>query len=194
MNKRRTIPKWVEDVAPREIVESTIFKFRINTRSIDRFKCLSCVSEYQANVPLCPKCNSDKRKPIYKIVEVDSLPNFNLDYDNVEYEIEDLPAQIAYYSMLYSEAKLRSNHLERLVKVRKAEATKLLRSKGSEGGVKFTADVVKQLIESDDGVISSDFELAQAQMQAGKLFGIVEALKAKADLARSLYAVKKKEI
>lgn len=164
-----TLPTWIADNVPTELVNSTIFKFSVKLNSID---------------PATKK---------NRLVNVDILPDLNLDYDSLEELMQDLPAQYAFWSAIYSECRNMVALAERAVKVRRAQAVRAVQEDAAKNKVRFTAEQVKQLIEADEDLVRADSQLQKFQMQAGKLFHMLEAIKMKAELSRSLAGFKRQE-
>jgi len=172
MNKipeNSVLPAWISDNIPQELVESTVFRFTVKLQAIDP-------STYKNRVIL-----------------VDILPDLDLDYDLLEEEVQTLPAKYAFWAAVYSEARNMVAVAERAVKVRRAEAIKAVQRQAQADKVKFTAEQVKQLVEADALLVQADRKLAEFQMKAGKLFHMLEALKMKAELSRSLAGFKRQE-
>ena len=163
------LPTWIADNVPEELVNSTVFKFAVKLNSVD---------------PATKK---------NRVVNVDILPDLNLDYDTLEEQVQDLPAQYAFWAAIYSECRNMVAVAERAVKVRRAQAIRAVQKDAADNKVKFTAEQVKLLIEADEDLVGADQQLQKFQMQAGKLFHMLEAIKMKAELSRSLAGFKRQE-
>jgi len=163
------LPKWITNNVPSELVGSTIFRFEVKLNSV----------------------NPETKKNT--IIEVDILSDLDLDYDLLEEQVQDLPAQYAFWSAVYSEARNMVAVAERAVKVRRAQAIRAVQDDARENKVRFTAEQVKHLIEADAALVKADQKYQEFQMKAGKLYHMVEALKMKAELARSLAGFKRQE-
>jgi len=192
MNNER---KWVDANIPSEILESKIFKFEIVLPSVFQSVCYTCNLLYQTIIPHCPNCGSNNNlKNINKQIEINLMPDVALDYDNVERSLEDIPSQFAYWSAVYAEARLRSNQLERVAKTVKGRVYREITDAQRVEKVKLTQDQIKTIAEDDQRVVDSDNDLNIATMQCTKLYYMVEALKMKADLARTLTSLKREEM
>jgi hypothetical protein len=163
------LPTWIADNVPEELVNSTVFKFRVKLNSID---------------PATKK---------NRIISVDILPDLNMDYETLEEQIQYLPAQYAFWAAIYSECRNMVAVAERAVKVRRAQAIRAVQNDAANNKVKFTAEQVKHLIEADKALVGADTQLQKFQMQAGKLYHMLEAIKMKAELSRSLAGFKRQE-
>lgn len=164
-----SLPIWITDNVPTELVNSTVFKFSVKLNSVD--------PETKRN----------------RVINVDILPDLNLDYESLEELMQDLPSQYAFWSAIYSECRNMVALAERAVKVRRAQAIRAVQEDAAKNKVRFTAEQVKQLIEADEDLVKADAQLQKFQMQAGKLYHMIEAIKMKAELSRSLAGFKRQE-
>lgn len=162
--KNQKLPQWIVGNVPKELVDdSTVFRFKV------------------------PLPSTGKK------VEVDILPDLDLDYEILEEQMQDIPAQYAFYAAFYSELRLMVAKAERNLKARRGEATQFVASQAKERGTKLAADSIKQIVESDEKLCQADDRLQKAQMLCGKIYHMLEALKMKAELARSLAGFKRQE-
>lgn len=162
-------PRWITENLPEELLGSDFFVFKVNLRAKD------------------PQTNNQIK------ITVDLLPDLDLDYEILEQQMEDIPAQMAFWSTLYSELRNNSTVLERAIKIRKGQAIEEIQKRARDEGIKFTADQVKTVVEADDKLNRLEDGLAQIQMKTGKVYHLIDALKTKADLARSLAGFKRQE-
>lgn len=171
----RKLPSWIEEnvicVSP-ELANTTLFKFNVTLQ----------VREPDGN---------GKTKP--KTITVDLLPDLDLDYEILEQQIQDIPSQYAFWSTVFSEVKMGVAVAERQYKMRLGEAMEAVTDRYAQNGLKPTAEVIKRIVEKDADLVKADIELQRAQMKAGKLYHMLEALKLKAELARTLAGFKKNE-
>lgn len=172
--QREKLPSWIEANLPTELASSTLFRFNVKLQATE----------------LDQETGRQKRRQI----EVDILPDLDLDYAIVETQLEEMPAQYAFWASVYSEVRLGVAVAERKLKARKAEVTRLVTDEYKrEAGKAPAADVVKTIVEADVRLNEAEMAFQHAQMQAGKLYNMLEALKMKAELARSLLGLKKQE-
>jgi len=192
MNK---VPKWIHANIPQEILDSKIFKFEIILPSVFQSVCHACNLLYPSIVPSCQQCGSSAHvRNINKTIEINLIPDVGLDYDNVEQSLEDIPSQFAYWSAVYAEARLRANQLERVAKTVRGRVYRQITDAQRIEKVKLTQDQIKTIAEDDESVVNAESELNIATMQCTKLYYMVEALKMKADLARTLTSLKREEL
>jgi hypothetical protein len=164
---------WILANVPRELINSSLFKFNVKLQVIERM--------------------DESNRPVYKNITVDMLANVDIDYETLEESICDIPAQYAFWSAVYSEVRLGVAIAERKLKVRRAEATKAVMDEAKKSNVKLTVDQIKSIIEADELLNKAEVSYSEIQMKAGKLYNMVEAIKMKAELARTLAGFKKLE-
>ena len=167
------IPDWISERLPPELATSSLFRFKV---------------KLQASVK--DDNGISKRQEIV----VDMLPDLDLDYDMLEQQMYNIPSQYAFWAAVYSEVRLAVAVAERKLKARKGEITKLIQKEAASEGVKLSVEQVKMIVESDTRLNEAEMAYQNAQMQAGKLYHTMEALKMKLELSRSLLGVKKKEL
>ncbi len=169
------LPAWFERnlsvVAP-ELMASTLFKFKVRLQVCE---------------------NGPDGKPQYKTLEVNMLPDLELDYENIEQYMQDLPAQYAFWAAVYSEVKMGVAVAERKLKMRYGQVMEKINQEFEDRKLKPTIEIIKRIVEKDETLAKADLEFQKAQMQAGKLYHMIEALNKKIDLVRSLAGFKKKE-
>lgn len=166
------LPDWIREWVPTELAESSLFRFEVMLQVEER---------------------DEHGKLGRKKIIVDLLPDLDLDYEILEEQMQRLPAQYAFFAAIYSEVRMNVELLERALKARKGTIVEQMVKEGKEEKVKFTADQIKTVLEADKGLAQLDGNLQKFQMQAGKLYHMLEALKMKAELARSLAGFKRQE-
>ena len=126
-------------------------------------------------------------------IDLDLAPPLDVDYDNVEVQMQEIAAQYAYFGFLYSEIKQRITILERKAKVRRGYATEMAIDVGRTANVKPTADQVKSIVEQDEELNTIEQTLATCNKWAGKLYFLTQALQMKSEVLRSLCSVRRAE-
>ena len=186
---------WIDSNVPQEILDSKIFKFEITLPSVFQSVCSACNLLYPSMIPTCQQCGrSDCIENINKKIVVNLVPDVRLSYDNVEKSLEDIPSQYAYWSAVYAETKLRVNQLERTVKTIRGRIYRELNDAQRAEKVRINADSMKHIVEDDARLVSAESDFNIATMQCQKLYYMVEALRMKADLARTLTSLKREEM
>lgn len=166
------VPEWILKTIP-EDVSDTLFKIVVHVKG----------SSDQADGEV-------KRKSI----TLDILPLVGIQYDTVEQDLEKTPGQLVFVSALYSELRNHVSTIERAIKTRRAKLTKTILDSQKQEGVRLTNDQVTQIVNSDDKLIELEEAMAKKQMQSGKLYYYIEAIKMKNDNLRSLMGMKKSGI
>lgn len=193
MNDKRQLPEWIGEFIPKDLVQSTLFRFNIELQTVRAFTCKSCNHRHPAKVTVCEECGHTEIIREHKKVKVDLLPDLDLDYDNLENLMQDIPAQYAFYAMVYSEARLKVAIEERRTKAIKGSIIEGVQRRAAVEKIKLTAEQVKSVVEAEPDLQEADQKLHLAQMQCGKLYHMMEALKMKSELARSLAGFKRQE-
>ena len=163
------LPDWISEHVPAELAGSTLFRFVVSLRAMN-----------------------DDGSP--RQILVDLLPCIDLDIENLVEQMEHLPAQYAFWAAVHSEVKLAVSVAERSLKIRRGLATKEANKQAQDIGVKLSVETIKIIVESDDELKKADMRLSIVQMHSGKLHHMLEALKMKAELARSLAGFKRQEL
>jgi len=166
------LPPWIISNIPDELIDSKLFKFKV-------------ILQVSANDPDDPK----KRKKI----EVDILAGLDIDMEILEEQMQDLPAQYTFWAAVYSELRLAVSVAERNLKVRRGKATKHVQEEAKSNGTRISVEQTKIIVEGDNLLIAADLQLAKAQMVNGKVYHMLEALKMKHEVMRSLIGFKKSE-
>lgn len=128
-----------------------------------------------------------------KVAERDLRPDVTTDYDKLEIQLEDMPSIFATWAMLLAEAKKEVAALERMIKRRRGEATKLLLDEAKEQQVKTRREDIEDLVEADEKVNELEAKLIVANRRLSKLFAATQALQMKSDNLRSLAGFKRQE-
>jgi len=170
MPRPKEYSDWIEANVPVELINSSLFRFEVSLRIPD---------------PENPK----KSKKIL----VDILSDLDVNMDILEEQMQNLPSQYAYWAAVYSELRVAVAVAERNLKVRKGKATDETTQRVKESGTKITADQVRQIIEVNPALVEADLKLANAHMLAGKIYHMMEAVKMKHEVCRSLIGIKKAE-
>lgn len=198
----RKLPSWISEFIPKELVDSTLFRFNIELQTVRAFVCGDCGAKYFTRVNKCTAIDDNESGTIcgcvkfnreHRKVKVELLPDLDLDYDSLQDVMQDIPAQYAFYAMIYSEAKMKVAIEERRLKAIRGSLIEGVQKRAAEEKVRLTAEQVKAVVESERDIELADQRLQLAQMQCGKLYHMTEALKMKAELARSLAGFKRQE-
>jgi hypothetical protein len=117
--------------------------------------------------------------------------DLNIDYDEIEFELEHMPQIFHAWSQLYSEAKEQTNIVEKQIRRRRGILTsEIIRDMGKS----LSRGTLTDLVEIDDKLLELEAEHIRLQKIAGKLYFTLEAIKMKSDHMRSLCGFKKLEM
>jgi hypothetical protein len=172
--KDKRLPTWIQENLPPELITSSLFRFLVKLQATE--------------------LDHETGRQIRKSIEVDIIPDLDIDIEILEHQMADLPSQYAFWAAVYSEVRLGVAIAERKLKARKGEVTRLVTDEWrKELGKAPPGDVLKVVVEADKRLNEAEMNFQHAQMQAGKLYHMIEALKMKAELSRSLLGLKKQE-
>lgn len=179
---------------PYELLDSKLFRFEVVLPSVHEKQCIPCGLVYPDNIQQCTNCLSANLNRVNKTVVVDIKSIVSLDYETVESELCDIPSQFAFYACVYAEAKYRSNLFERVVKTIRSTVHDEIIQASQKESVRLTQDSIKILVEKDSRVNRAEGEFALSSMIASKLYYMIEAIRMKADLGRTLTSLKRSEL
>lgn len=133
--------------------------------------------------------------PNDQTIDVDLRQDLDVDYEQLETQMMDIPAQFMFWGSVHSEMKQMAAIMERRVKARRGiimdQAVQMAKAAGC---FKLTDTQLKVIVEKDHDLNKLEEALAVVEKQAGKLWYMTEALKMKAEHLRSLAGFKKQEI
>lgn len=119
--------------------------------------------------------------------------DLSLDYDNLDEDMEQIPSILAFWSAVLAEARREKSLNEMKMDIRRSKILKSISDNMQEG--------VKLTVKDKDDIVKVDQEwnkLRAAEIEIdvtiSKLFGIVDALKIKADNLRSFSSMKRAEL
>lgn len=124
----------------------------------------------------------------------DFFPDVNIDFEQLEEQLQEMPSIFAFWSAVLAEQKTQVNTIERMLKRRRAVATQRILDKALEDRRKLTDKQVEKIIEKDEGVTKIEMKLMLERRAESKLYGIVESLKMKSEHLRSLAGFKRQEL
>lgn len=127
-------------------------------------------------------------------VERNVKSDVEIDYDQLEQQLQDTPTIYAFYSSLLAEAKLDVALKTRKARVRRARAMDELVEAARSQDRNLRRQDLEDLVEADDEYNKLSAELMLAEKAESKLFGVVSALRLKAEALRSLAGFKKQEM
>lgn len=116
-----------------------------------------------------------------------------LNYENIDSDMEGIPSIIAFWSAVLAEARREKNIIKMKMDIRRSRI--LENTKGLiKEGVKLTVQDKENIVCVDEKYIELQKREIDLDATVSKLFGIVDALKIKADNLRSFSAMKRAEL
>ncbi len=127
-------------------------------------------------------------------IDRDFRPDVEINYDQLETQLEEVPSIFSFWSSVLAEQRAVSTAMERKVKLRRAVLTNSLIEDAKANNIKIAQWQVETLMESDKDL--GDFETASiiANRNLSKLFAIVDAIRMKSEALRSLAGFKREEL
>lgn len=178
---------------PQDLIDSRIFKFEVILPSMYEHLCTPCNVVFDTSLIACPQCNNTDLTKRNKVVCVDMMSTTALDYDQVELQLADIPSELSFWAAVYAEAKYRTNICERAVKSARANAWEEIMEAATKDGVRLAQDAIKVIVEKDHRVNNAELALSKSHMISSKMYYMIEALKMKCDLGRTLTSLKRTE-
>lgn len=131
--------------------------------------------------------------PSGKQVLVHLANDIDIDYEQLETLLCEIPSQYVFWASLYSEIKMRVAVIETKIRKRKKIVASATMAKAQVDKMKFTDKQLAVLLEGDSDLTKLDLELAIAQKQCGKLWHMIEAIKMRSEHCRSLAGFKRQD-
>ena len=123
-------------------------------------------------------------------VQRDFRPDVNINYDNLEHQLEEMPSIFSFWSSVLSEQRAETALIDRVITAKRAQIAREIIEK-SEGISKWKID---EIVEADEDLNKFMGKLIISKRKESKLYGIVDALKMKSDNLRSLAGFKRQEL
>lgn len=117
--------------------------------------------------------------------------DLNINWDEIEHDLDNFPQIYHLWAMIYSEAKEYVNMLDKKIRRRKGKLTGEILANEGKG---LRRGDIADMIECDDDLLKVEAEHIRAQKITGKLYFTLESLKMKNDNMRSLFGMKKQEM
>lgn len=121
------------------------------------------------------------------------VDDLSLNYENIDNDMENIPSIIAFWSAVLAEARREKGIIKMKMDIRKSKILEGTKSLIKEG-VKLTVQDKENIVCVDERYIELQKREIDLDATVSKLFGIVDALKIKADNLRSFAAMKRAEL
>lgn len=128
-----------------------------------------------------------------KEVTRDWTEDLALDYEDIDTDMEQIPSILAFWSAVLAEARKAKSLIEVKMDIKRAKILKGV-SQHIQEGVKLTVKDKEDIINVDQEFSQLKARLIETDATISKLFGVVDALKIKADNLRSFAAMKRAEL
>lgn len=128
-----------------------------------------------------------------KLKTRDFRPDLDVDYDNLEAQLEEIPSQHAFWSLLLAEQESELSILERKNKFKRAQITEQILDEAKKNNVKLPRWEMDELLEAHSDVGIVEMKLILAKRNKLKLKAVVDSLKMKSESLRSLAGFKRQE-
>lgn len=126
-------------------------------------------------------------------VKVDITNDIEIDYEDLERQMDQVPGQYVWWASIYSEAKAMVTLLERRIKIRRGVLIEAALQMAHEAKTRLTDKQAEKVVETDDKLNKWEISLAVLQKNVGKLFHMVKAIEMKSELLRSRSGFKRQE-
>jgi len=121
-------------------------------------------------------------------------PDTEIDYDQLEEQLANMPSKFAFWSVLLGEQKYKVALIEKQISRRRSKLCENFLNEGKEEGVRLTKYLLDELVEADDKMLELDSRLIKENRVLSKLWVVVNALQMKSEHLRSLAGFKKQEL
>jgi hypothetical protein len=129
-----------------------------------------------------------------QIIERDFSFDFEPNYDLLEEQLAETPAQYAFISAILAEQKHLVNKLERQIIRRRAAIAENANETAKDEGMKLHKYVLDEIVEADDKILELQTKLMLALRTQSKLFGFSKSMEMKSEHLRSLAGFKRQEM
>lgn len=132
--------------------------------------------------------------PNGQTVDRDFSIDMDIDYNMLEEQLAETPAQYALLSSILAEQRHTVAKLERLIARRRAVIAENANQAAKVEDIKLHKYVLDELVEADDKILELQGKLMLEQRTLSKMYGFVDALKMKSEHLRSLAGFKRQEM
>jgi len=128
-----------------------------------------------------------------KTVNKNWVDDLSLNYENIDNDMENIPTILAFWSAVLAEARKQHSVIKMKMDIRKSKVLDGTKDLIKEG-VKLTVNDKENMVSVDPKYVSLHTQEIELGATISKLFGIVDAIKIKADNLRSFAAMKRAEL
>lgn len=121
-----------------------------------------------------------------QVIKVDMKSDIGVEYHNIQSQLEDVPSTMVYWAAMYSELKEQVTILDRKIRARRGKLTAALLKKFQDDKIRLTDKQLQCLVDGDSKINELEEELSLMQKNTGKMYYMIEAIRMKAEVLRSL--------
>lgn len=119
--------------------------------------------------------------------------DLSLNYEDIDTDMENVPSILAFWSAVLAEARREKGLIQIKLDIRRSKVLEGIKS-AIQDGIKLTVSDKDNLVNVDPEFIKLQKRFIDLDSTISKLFGIVDAIKIKADNLRSFAAMKRAEL
>lgn len=123
----------------------------------------------------------------------DLRPDVQINFDNLEEELEQTPEMFAFWSQLLAEQKAKVAKLTRQKEITRGYVRSRMLEEARQRGTSLRAEDLKEIINSDKALVELDKEIIIERRKEDKVKSVVDALRLKSEHLRSLSGFKREE-
>jgi hypothetical protein len=127
------------------------------------------------------------------VFQRDVRPDLSLDFEHLEEQMEEAPEMLAFWNVILAEQKAVVSTLKRTIIILRGRVTERILDDKAAQKVKLRRTDVEDLIETDDRIIDQEARLILEQKHYDRIEAVVESLKSRCEMLRSLAGFKKQE-
>jgi len=128
-----------------------------------------------------------------KKVSKNWVDDLALNYENLDRDMEDIPTVLAFWGAVLAEARKQRGINRMKMDIRRSKVLEGTKELAKEG-IKLTVSDKDNIVNVDQKYMALGTKEIELDATISKLFGIVDALKIKADNLRSFAAMKRAEL
>lgn len=132
--------------------------------------------------------------PSGQVVDRNFKADFDINYDMLEEQLAETPAQLAFFSAVLAEQRFTVKKLERMIARRRAVIAQDANETAKTEGLKLHKYVIDEVVEVDNEIFELQAKLMLEERTLSKLYGFVDSLKGKMESLRSLAGFKRQEM
>jgi hypothetical protein len=122
------------------------------------------------------------------------IPDLEVNFDQLEEQLEATPEMIAFWDMLLAETKMNVEIIELKIRKLRGEITERMIKDSREAKYEYRYNELRDVITTDKSILQLEIELIRSRWKMNRVKVVVESLSRKFDALRSLSGFKKAEM